>query len=63
MGDMAVSNSIGSNIFDILLGLGFPWALRTLMVDYGSTVSSCQCHELQYISVLSCDFFFNIDCK
>ncbi|KAI1898647.1 hypothetical protein AGOR_G00074530 [Albula goreensis] len=38
MGDMAVSNSIGSNIFDILLGLGFPWALRTLVVDYGSIV-------------------------
>ncbi|KAJ8337968.1 hypothetical protein SKAU_G00369340 [Synaphobranchus kaupii] len=38
MGDMAVSNSIGSNIFDILLGLGFPWALRTLVVDYGSVV-------------------------
>ncbi|XP_076025249.1 sodium/potassium/calcium exchanger 3-like [Genypterus blacodes] len=38
MGDMAVSNSIGSNIFDILLGLGFPWALRTLVVDHGSTV-------------------------
>ncbi|KAK3535112.1 hypothetical protein QTP70_004667 [Hemibagrus guttatus] len=40
MGDMAVSNSIGSNIFDILLGLGFPWALRTLVVEYGSTVLS-----------------------
>uniref|UniRef100_A0A4W5QD92 Sodium/calcium exchanger membrane region domain-containing protein n=1 Tax=Hucho hucho TaxID=62062 RepID=A0A4W5QD92_9TELE len=38
MGDMAVSNSIGSNIFDILLGLGFPWALRTLVVDNGSSV-------------------------
>ena len=38
MGDMAVSNSIGSNIFDILLGLGFPWALRTLIVDSGSAV-------------------------
>ncbi|XP_041950003.1 sodium/potassium/calcium exchanger 3-like [Alosa sapidissima] len=38
MGDMAVSNSIGSNIFDILLGLGFPWALRTLVVEHGSTV-------------------------
>lgn len=43
MGDMAVSNSIGSNIFDILLGLGFPWALRTLVVDYGSTVSLYLC--------------------
>ncbi|XP_036379937.1 sodium/potassium/calcium exchanger 3-like [Megalops cyprinoides] len=39
MGDMAVSNSIGSNIFDILLGLGFPWTLRTLVVGFGSTVS------------------------
>lgn len=38
MGDMAVSNSIGSNIFDILLGLGFPWTLRTLVVDHGSVV-------------------------
>ncbi|XP_008325054.1 sodium/potassium/calcium exchanger 4-like [Cynoglossus semilaevis] len=38
MGDMAVSNSIGSNIFDVLLGLGFPWALRTLIVSYGSVV-------------------------
>ncbi|KAM9377747.1 LOW QUALITY PROTEIN: sodium/potassium/calcium exchanger 3 [Pholidichthys leucotaenia] len=39
MGDMAVSNSIGSNIFDVLLGLGFPWALRTLIVNYGSVVT------------------------
>uniref|UniRef100_A0A1A8H4P9 Solute carrier family 24 (Sodium/potassium/calcium exchanger), member 4b n=1 Tax=Nothobranchius korthausae TaxID=1143690 RepID=A0A1A8H4P9_9TELE len=39
MGDMAVSNSIGSNIFDVLLGLGFPWALRTLVVSYGSVVT------------------------
>uniref|UniRef100_UPI003B5B9B0C sodium/potassium/calcium exchanger 3-like isoform X2 n=1 Tax=Eucyclogobius newberryi TaxID=166745 RepID=UPI003B5B9B0C len=38
MGDMAVSNTIGSNIFDVLLGLGFPWALRTLIVSYGSVV-------------------------
>lgn len=36
---MAVSNSIGSNIFDVLLGLGFPWALRTLIVSYGSVVT------------------------
>ncbi|KAM8909594.1 sodium/potassium/calcium exchanger 3 isoform 1-T1 [Spinachia spinachia] len=39
MGDMAVSNSIGSNIFDVLLGLGFPWALRTLIVSHGSVVT------------------------
>jgi Ca2+/Na+ antiporter len=28
VGDMAVSNSIGSNVFDILLGLAAPWALQ-----------------------------------
>jgi K+-dependent Na+/Ca+ exchanger-like protein len=26
-GDMAIANAIGSNIFDILFGLGFPWLL------------------------------------
>lgn len=40
MGDMAISNSIGSNVFDILVGLGLPWALQTLCIDYGSIVST-----------------------
>uniref|UniRef100_A0AAQ4PTU3 Solute carrier family 24 member 3 n=1 Tax=Gasterosteus aculeatus aculeatus TaxID=481459 RepID=A0AAQ4PTU3_GASAC len=38
MGDMAVSNSIGSNVFDILVGLGLPWALKTLAINYGSVI-------------------------
>lgn len=38
-GDMAVSNTIGSNIFDILLCLGLPWLLKTTAVDYGSYVT------------------------
>jgi len=32
-GDMAVSSSIGSNIFDILVGLPFPWMLKVGIVD------------------------------
>lgn len=35
---MAVSNTIGSNVFDILVGLGVPWALQTMCVNYGSEV-------------------------
>ncbi|XP_038261806.1 sodium/potassium/calcium exchanger 4 [Dermochelys coriacea] len=38
LGDMAVSNSIGSNVFDILVGLGIPWGMQTMLIDYGSTV-------------------------
>lgn len=35
---MAVSNTIGSNVFDILVGLGVPWGLQTMAIDSGSTV-------------------------
>ncbi|XP_064604080.1 sodium/potassium/calcium exchanger 4-like [Liolophura sinensis] len=38
MGDMAVSNSIGSNVFDILLGLSLPWFLKTGIFNAGTTV-------------------------
>uniref|UniRef100_A0A3P8UVM1 Solute carrier family 24 member 4 n=1 Tax=Cynoglossus semilaevis TaxID=244447 RepID=A0A3P8UVM1_CYNSE len=38
LGDMAVSNTIGSNVFDILVGLGVPWALQTICINYGSVV-------------------------
>ena len=35
-GDMAVSNAIGSNVFDILICLGVPWLIKCLSVvdDY-----------------------------
>ncbi|XP_057269370.1 ras and Rab interactor 3-like [Pezoporus wallicus] len=38
LGDMAVSNTVGSNVFDILVGLGVPWGLQTMAIDWGSTV-------------------------
>ena len=37
-GDMAVSNAIGSNVFDINLGLGLPFALR-IAIDAGAPIS------------------------
>lgn len=32
-GGMAVSNGIGSNIFDIFVGLGLPWLIKSYLVD------------------------------
>ena len=32
---MAVSNSIGSNVFDILVGLALPWFVETAIVNPG----------------------------
>ncbi len=32
-GGMAVSNGIGSNIFDIFIGLGLPWLIKSYLVD------------------------------
>ena len=32
---MAVSNSIGSNVFDILMCLGLPWLIETAAVNPG----------------------------
>ena len=31
LGDMAVANAIGSNVFNVLFGLGFPWCLWILI--------------------------------
>ncbi|KAF0298057.1 Sodium/potassium/calcium exchanger 5 [Amphibalanus amphitrite] len=37
-GDMAVSNALGSNVFDILFCMGVPWLISTLLVYPGSYV-------------------------
>merc|ERR1719310_52076 len=30
-GDMAIANALGSNVFDILIGLGVPWTVRSMV--------------------------------
>ncbi len=39
-GDMAVANAVGSNTFDILIGLGLPWLLSILFMSNQVVVQS-----------------------
>lgn len=39
-GDMAVSNAVGSNVFDILFGLGFPWLCYLALTGKSVVVSN-----------------------
>ena len=51
LGDMAVSNSIGSNVFDILVGLGMPWFLKTVVISWDHTIE-IKSRGLKYSVVL-----------
>ena len=50
-GDMAVSNAIGSNVFDILLGLGLPWTLGGLLLHQSTQVDAENLVPLSFILV------------
>ena len=39
LGDMAVTNAIASNVFDILVCLGVPWFIKTAITNPGSNVT------------------------
>lgn len=60
---MAVSNSLGSNVFDILLGLSLPWFLKTGVAYAGTTVSFLyyilKSVVLQYVFNATISFFYN----
>ena len=49
--DMAVSNSIGSNVFDILVGLALPWFMETAIV-YPGTTATVKSMGLAYAVIL-----------
>ena len=51
-GDMAVSSSIGSNIFDILVGLPLPWMLKTVLLEPGSVASVHSPYVVVYVLLL-----------
>lgn len=48
---MAISHSIGSNLFDILVGLGLPWFIQTVIIDHQSTVTVYS-GAISYITML-----------
>ena len=49
MGDMAVSNAIGSNVFDICLGLGLPYLIKTGIVEGGKEAIAISPENVQKI--------------
>lgn len=50
MADMAVSNSIGSNVFDILIGLAVPWFIQSAI--YPGVVASVNSRGVIYSVIL-----------
>lgn len=50
---MAISNAIGSNVFDVLMGLGVPWIIKTAIVEPGSVIELLDQGELfEYVIIL-----------
>lgn len=50
-GDMAVSNAVGSNVFDILICLGLPWFIQTTIINPGghvNVISKGNLHKLVF---------------
>mmetsp|Transcript_15269 Transcript_15269/g.41832 ORF Transcript_15269/g.41832 Transcript_15269/m.41832 type:complete len:578 (-) Transcript_15269:208-1941(-) len=56
MGDMAVANAVGSNTFDILLGLGLPWFLKGAITQKPVEVPTKSLQEA--VVILACCLCF-----
>lgn len=65
-GDMAVAQALGSNVFDVLLGLGLPWLLKimfdsdsAIIVQSVGMIMSCFFIFLSVVGVLGALYHFN----
>jgi len=52
-GDMAVANAFGSNVFDILLGLGVPWFLSTAVMGKQVAFPGAGAQLLEWVLILA----------
>lgn len=52
-GDMAVANAFGSNVFDILLGLGVPWFISTALLQKRVEFPGAGGQLLEWIIILT----------
>lgn len=59
-GDMAVANSIGSNVFDILIGLGVPWFIAPLAFGEATAVAVNDLTTAVIFLVASLAFLFTV---
>ena len=59
-GSMAISNAIGSNTFNILLGLGLPWLIATAIVGQPLTISNESIYSTIVLLFSSVSFTFFI---
>lgn len=50
MGDMAISNTIGSNVFDILIGLAVPWFIHTVLLPSRQDVRKV--YLLEFLNII-----------
>jgi Ca2+/Na+ antiporter len=57
--DMAIANAIGSNVFDILLGLGFPWMLYVLIEGKPVAMNKPQ-NDYESLEVVLCILLFTV---
>lgn len=47
---MAIANAIGSNVFNILLGLGGPWLVSSLVYGEPTEVRKAKTYTIEYVA-------------